>query len=363
MAPHNETLWAIEPHTKAKHEILRRYLGAWLPILGSKIPSIVYIDGFCGPGRYTGGEEGSPIIALEVARRQSALQTSEVTFIFIDERADRIQHLENELSTRSDPPNFHVSAIVNEFETTMTGILDDLDRDGRQPAPTFAFVDPFGFKGASFAVVQRLLSNPRTEVLLNMMVEPINRFAQHPSPIDQQHIRSLLGASQQEVEQAITSSDRVAAFRELYQTKLLQHARFVRFFAMQDDRNKIIYYLFFATNHPLGHAKIKEVFWKVDPQSGFKFSDRTDPNQMVLLEIDPAADLARHLKSHFAGTRQSAQEITTYVEDKTAYTKSHAKKAMIQLEEQADVTVEATKSNGKRRLKSTFPDGTIVHFL
>jgi three-Cys-motif partner protein len=64
MAKPTETLWEIEPHTKAKHEILRRYLGAWFPILGSKIPKIVYIDGFCGPGRYKGGEEGSPIIAI-----------------------------------------------------------------------------------------------------------------------------------------------------------------------------------------------------------------------------------------------------------------------------------------------------------
>jgi hypothetical protein len=36
MAKPNETLWEIEPHTKAKHEILQRYLGAWFPILGLK---------------------------------------------------------------------------------------------------------------------------------------------------------------------------------------------------------------------------------------------------------------------------------------------------------------------------------------
>jgi len=30
--------------------------------------TIVYVDGFSGPGEYTGGEPGSPIIALETAR-------------------------------------------------------------------------------------------------------------------------------------------------------------------------------------------------------------------------------------------------------------------------------------------------------
>ena len=63
-----DTIWPIEPHTCAKHQILRKYLDAWLPILGTYNKRIVYIDGFAGPGEYKGGEPGSPIIALEAAR-------------------------------------------------------------------------------------------------------------------------------------------------------------------------------------------------------------------------------------------------------------------------------------------------------
>src|SRR5215475_1669133 len=62
-----DTIWPIEPHTSAKHQILRNYLDAWLPILGKYNRRIVYIDGFSGPGEYAGGEPGSPIIALEAA--------------------------------------------------------------------------------------------------------------------------------------------------------------------------------------------------------------------------------------------------------------------------------------------------------
>jgi len=62
-----DTIWPIEPHTSAKHQILRKYLDAWLPILGRHNSRIVYIDGFAGPGEYSGGEPGSPIIALEAA--------------------------------------------------------------------------------------------------------------------------------------------------------------------------------------------------------------------------------------------------------------------------------------------------------
>ena len=79
--------WTIQPHTLAKHEILRRYLGAWFPIIASGSSRVVYIDGFCGPGQYNGGEPGSPIIALREALHHSQrLSTKELIFLFIDER-------------------------------------------------------------------------------------------------------------------------------------------------------------------------------------------------------------------------------------------------------------------------------------
>lgn len=362
MTKPSETLWKIEPHTKAKHEILRRYLGAWFPILGSKIPRIVYIDGFCGPGRYLDGEDGSPIIALQEAMKQPILAGSEVTFLFIDEREDRINHLKNELSLLNIPNNFHISTRVNEFEDTLTKILDDLQKRGTHLAPTFAFIDPFGFKGAPFSLIKRLMANSRTEVFINIMVDYVNRFVEHPLPADRQHIKDLLGASDGEIEDVINSQDRILAFRQLYQDKLLEHAMFVRYFEMRDHRNKVIYYLFFASNHPLGHKKMKEAFWKVDNQSGFKFSDRTNPNQPVLFELDPSVDLAKTLKTKFSGTTQRSEDVISFVEDETAYIETHAKKALIHLENVNEISIERIKSNGAKRRKGTFPPGVIIHF-
>ena len=68
MAAPRTTVWALEPHTRAKHEILKRYLQAWMPILSrGNFPEIMYIDGFAGPGKYTGGEDGSRVL-VEAAR-------------------------------------------------------------------------------------------------------------------------------------------------------------------------------------------------------------------------------------------------------------------------------------------------------
>ena len=362
MTDNTDTLWEIEPHTQAKHEILQRYLGAWFPILGSRIPRIVYIDGFCGPGRYIGGEDGSPVIAVREAMRQPLLANSRVTFLFIDERPDRISHLESILASIRKPNNFNIECKVNEFENTLTEILDNLARDGHQLAPTFAFIDPFGFKGAPFRLVQRLLSNERTEVFITIMIRDINRFVNHPDPAERHHIKSLLGATDEEIDSVINSRDRVLAFRQLYQSKLRMCAKFVRFFEMRDKQNNVLYDLFFASNHPLGHTKMKEVFWKVDCQSGFKFSDRTDPNQPVLFELDPSVGLSRELVKKYQGTTLATGKIFEYVENDTAFITSHAKKALLQLENNNEITIDPIKSDGSKRRKGSFPEGVIIHF-
>src|ERR1700678_3953596 len=77
------TIWQIEPHTAAKHIILRKYLDAWFPILAAYNSRVVYVDGFSGPGRYTGGEPGSPVIALESALTHRANLRGELVFLFI----------------------------------------------------------------------------------------------------------------------------------------------------------------------------------------------------------------------------------------------------------------------------------------
>ena len=88
------TIWKIEPHTKAKHEILKRYLGAWFPILSKWEGRLIYLDGFAGPGIYASGELGSPVIALETAVNHILLpRFKEITFLFIEKDKARAQKL------------------------------------------------------------------------------------------------------------------------------------------------------------------------------------------------------------------------------------------------------------------------------
>ena len=94
-------LWDRDPHTAAKHDLLRGYLLAWLPILFSTFPRITYAEGFAGPGVYSRDEPGSPVIALETIHAHRDLiermVSHRVDVLFVEEHARRLQRLDGEL--------------------------------------------------------------------------------------------------------------------------------------------------------------------------------------------------------------------------------------------------------------------------
>jgi len=362
MAVPKETLWEIEPHTLAKHEILRRYLGAWFPILTTYNQRILYVDGFCGPGRYKGGEFGSPILAVREALKHSTrLNGNKVLFYFMDERSDRIEHLRSELQNMNAPNNFVLNSQPGEFEVELRKLLDEVDSKQLQLVPTFAFIDPFGFRGLPFDLVRRLLKNPKIEIFVNVMVDSINRFLEHPDSQIRQHIADLFGTPKA-LEIAQTSTNRIVDLRRLYQQQLLTCAKFVRYFEMRDQNNKPIYYLFFAGNHPLGHLRMKEAFWKVDATSGFCFSDATNPNQLLLLEMDESPKLASELERDFAKQRVNVGVIEQHVNDKTAFLGSHMRSALAILESEKRIEVEEYKTDGNKRRGKSFPKEVVINF-
>src|SRR5215475_3900024 len=99
-------MWELEPPTAAKHETLGRYLQAWAPILSQgNFPQIVFVDGFAGPGRYSKGEEGSPLIAVKAVIDQPRPIRAQVDFHFVELDEDRANHLTDEINQLSVPRN------------------------------------------------------------------------------------------------------------------------------------------------------------------------------------------------------------------------------------------------------------------
>jgi len=121
------TIWNIEPHTEEKHEILRKYLDAWLPIMTRWNGRVLYIDGFAGPGEYIGGKCGSPIIAIKAVLEHKANIKSEIIMNFIEADKRRCEYLKQKVNSLKIPSNIKTACICAKFDETLTEIFKYID--------------------------------------------------------------------------------------------------------------------------------------------------------------------------------------------------------------------------------------------
>ncbi len=364
------TLWPLEPHTQTKHLILREYLAAWLPIMSKWNRRIVFIDGFAGPGRYSKGEEGSPLIVLRTALAHNRLSPDcEFNFLFIEADKKRAEHLRGEIerlnAEQPFPKTFHHEVAPARFEEKVNRVLVDLA--GAQLAPTLAFIDPFGFEGLPMRLVAEVAKYPKCECLITFMYEPVNRFFEHPSPKIQEHLEALFGTAEARslVELTDDPQTRFRQITSLYETQLGTVARFkfVRTFTMVNVGNRVEYLLFFGTNNETGLSKMKAAMWKADPGEGCRFSDRTVSSQEVLLGPEPDfALLERLLRDRFGGKGFfDIDEVARFVLIGTPFLETqHLKQKTLAPMERAH---RIEPKHASARKKCTYPAGTKIRFL
>ena len=360
MAAPKTTIWNIEPHTRAKHEILRRYLQAWTPILSlGGFPEISYIDGLAGPGKYSGGEDGSPIIAIHAVLDQSVQISATVRFFFVEKDLDRAEALKSFVDEIELPDNLKVRVFGGEtFEDAYPKILQFYESIARPVPPTFAFIDPFGWTGAPFWIVRHIMENSSCEVFVTFMYEEINRFIGHPD--QETNFDSFFGTT--EWRSCIEIPDprsRNRCLHDLYASQLREDAgaTFVRSFEMRNERDVTDYYLFYGTKNLKGLTKMKEAMWKVDERGEFSFSDATDPNQLVLIASEPQFDvLERQIVGRFVDQVVTIGEIERFVLAETAFRETHYKTQVLRpMEKASPPLITAVGAPGNRTI-GTYAD-------
>ena len=321
----------------------------------------MYVDGFAGPGLYSEGEDGSPVIALRVALEQEDHIEGTIRFVFVerdDERAGILQEIADSFDV---PKNFQIEISRGEsFETAFERILESYR--GRQLPPTFAFIDPFGWSGVPFSVIREIMRNPSCEVLVNFMYEEINRFLGHPD--QEPNFDSFFGTD--EWREGLRLRDpriRNRFLHDLYYRQMRQSAgaEYVRSFEMRNERDVVDYYLFHATNNILGLSRMKAAMWNVDESGEFRFSDATDPNQAVLFENEPRIELLqRQLLGHFGGRDASVEEIEHFVLAETAFRETHYKRQVLRPLELAEPPIIEVVDPPLGRRRGTYPDPSMI---
>lgn len=358
MPDRTETVWELEPHTRAKHDLLRRYLGAWFGIMGRSAGRIVFFDGFAGPGTYTGGEPGSPVIALTtLLDHKNRHDACEYVLIFNEAdraRYDSLQEVLRPLRARA-PKNISIHESNLQFSALVDDILGALGAN--HLAPTFAFVDPFGYKDISMDQLRRFLSFPRCELFIYFDYNSVNRFA--TGGVVDERFTDLFGTTRFRSAPPAGDASRKTYLHDLYQDQLKAVCGFeyVQSFEMLTGQNRTGHYLFFCTRNIKGLKVMKSAMWKVDSTGEYRFADYL-AGQAVLFGGDvDTTDLQNAIFNAFRGTTVTVQQVVDWVVINTPYAEEHVRKQTLKpMQEQGKV------ASPNQRRRGTFPDGTLLAF-
>lgn len=355
------TVWELDEHSKGKHLVLKRYLQAWLAILGTTHPRIAIIDGFAGPGEYTGGEDGSPIIALRALAEHTAPISAKVAFWFIEAKADRATNLERLVAPYRQALADRATIAVSHgtFDEQLTGVLTDAAAKKLSLVPAFVMVDPSGISHTPMSVISQILKNEKSEVYISVMTDWIDRFKQEPE--FEAHLDGLFGCDKwRGLMKLANSKERRRFLLDLYAVCLKKAgAKHVVHFDLRRGAT-VVYSIFFATGSDIGCDKMKEAIWKADPAAGSAFI--------------PANESALDLFTHDVGRFE--HEIVAYLKtvpgwmrisrlkawarsDRTHYHSGQLKPALKNLEKKGTIEVKPAT----RKVRNTFPTGTELRLV
>jgi three-Cys-motif partner protein len=357
MAAPTTILWERDEHTAAKHRILRKYLDAWLPIMAKYNQKLLLIDGFAGPGTYLGGEDGSPRIMLKAFlehEQRARIETRELVYFFIESHKGRADHLSGEIDRmRPLPANVTAFPIHGEYSQVMAAALADVT----QLVPTFAFIDPFGYKDTKFVLTSRILGFPRCEVLVYFPTPHLARWVGHPDTGDA--FTTLYGDRAWEAAVPLKGAERRQMLHDLFRDALARSTTHVRSFEIVTAEN-MGYHLFFGTGNTTGLLKMKEAMWAVDPTGGVRYRDSTIRDQLVIFEEEPDFTALRDmLQAHFGATPFSIDQAEEYTLLSTPFLPTHLRRRTLGVAEEAEL-LDVTRPAGAK--KGTFISGTTMRF-
>lgn len=364
--PPRTTLWPLDDHTVGKHMVLKNYMDAWLPIMRSWNGRVLFIDAFAGPGKYAGGEDGSPVIALKALIDHSARQRmrGEINYVFIERDLDRARHLEDVVRRMKGDIPARCNTIVHNasFDEKLTEVLDRIAEQKSRLAPAFVMIDPFGVSDTPMNVIQRILANPKTEVYISFMYDAINRFKDEPHLAS--HLDGLFGSPEwRDGVEIPDSGERKDFFYGLYKKSLKNAgAKYVLHFELYKNE-RLIYALFFATKHEKGCDVMKRAMWNTAPFGDFRFKSGM-VNQLTLgMETVDLTLFRKALCEEFGHQGWvDIESVEHYVmTDRTVFHTGHLKrKTLAPMEKEGEIEVRST--NPKRR-RGSFKEGTQLRFI
>lgn len=350
-----DLLWERDPHTAAKHTLLRRYLSAWFPIMAKqfRVAGITFFDAFAGPGEYTNSQESSPSIAMTQAmRNEVAKLRTQTRLVFIEHDRRRAVHLEGLLAKRF-PQTGRPAGLVTRVHHGRCGDLYEhaVAEVGGWAGPVFANLDGWG-ADTDLKIVRRVARQQSSEVLVTFKDQFFVRFANG----EQEAGERVFGHNDWRRVDQVPTVQKKPFLLGLYRQSLHDAGfPYVLTFEMIDEGGHSLH-LFFGTTSEIAVQKFKDGLWEVDGVAGQRFRDPRYPDQMSFDILEPDfTPLASGIIQRLEARDHDMAELCQHALLETIYKDTHVKPVVDSLLEQRRVQLIRTGRSYEERVVRLAP--------
>lgn len=285
----------IDPHTKAKHQIIEKYIENLIVTLYAKgrrgETTFTFIDGFCGGGMYEDCDndtewEGSPIKMIQAVRRgyKNSIRkySLNVKFIFIDSSRNHLDclktysmpkaGLEQLVDEKPHELKGEFSQLIEECEFRC-GKFEDLVNEcvwkvDLRKGHSFFLLDPCGWDDVSMESIRKINSLRGSEILYTYMIQQLKRFIIGKSGKDKYKFNKVLEADGYYESVNLKRLDKSAQQCEIRNEsmRLFRHkgkAKYAFTFSLiPRGKTEVLYYLIHFSQNLTALEVIKESFWQ-----------------------------------------------------------------------------------------------------
>lgn len=261
--------------SKVKTLIVTEFLKAYFQIINRSVAKgkkeIIYIDLFCGPGKFEDGQPSTPLALLDTVNSFEDELRRKIRIVFNDENRNYINKLKKIVD------NHEVVQKLNyDIEVTNHCAGDvNIKAYTSKKCPIFSFIDPWGYKGVSVTQTWELVRNIGSDCVLffnsNRFIMDINKESQLC------HLESIFGNQLSEVKKLVNNNsvdqkNKAQRVVEFFSKNLLNkvanlgypgYQLYVLPFGFEaDDKDKISHHILFITKNHKAIVEMKKVMVK-----------------------------------------------------------------------------------------------------
>lgn len=372
--PSNDVFFADQSEQSAvKAHIVSSYFSAWSRVIQKWNTPMAYIDLFCGPGKYENDKPSAPLLIVQNTLANPTL-LHKMSFVFNDKDSNNTTMLQQSISQLDE--NAKLKGRLQFYNET---VEQDFYSRLNIPAnmPVLSFVDPFGYKGLTMNLINRLINNSGSDCIFFFNYNRINMALSSNTKFDE-HLKSLFGDNRTaelkkqlahqppERREPIVLNALIDALRENKSNYVLPF----KFYSTEMLRTS--HFIIFVTKHPLACKIMKQIMYSnsakdSDGVATFSFEDSRNFGagfEQLTIFDRPIQSLRDDILRKYTGRTVSVGSICNDVDCdfSSHFVSKNVKDVLKELELEGKISVTTGRKQKYRNGKLNMPDGAVIQF-